>query len=678
MLIKKIKLENIRSYINHEIEFPEGSVLLSGDIGSGKSSILLAIDFVLFGLRRGDLSGSMLLRNGKNNGFAELTFNVLDKEVTIRRNLKRARGSIAQDSGYIIVDGKKKEASALELKQIVLELLNYPMDLLTKAKPLVYHYTVYTPQEEMKHILYAENEVRLDILRKVFGIDKYKRIKENSKIFLSKLKEIIKELELRTNDLNDIEKEKQNLGEEIKKTQENINKVDLEKKIFDLEINIIKNKFDELEKKRKLLFELKSKFNFIELKINDCINDFNNKKSNLEDLKEDISNLKKELVDVDGITEKDINTLIEQKQKNIKFLDDTLGNLNYKLNEFNIKRNNSNKLIDGIKKLDFCPICKQDVGKEHKNNIVSTEESTIKECDYEIKNFEENIEDAKKNLGKFRDELENLKDKLRDIEIIKIKKKNLIEKENNIGKIEDEIKKLKEDVGKFNIEIKKLKDEISKFDEIDEKYSKFSKDMEILQDKIKNLAANKGGLDAQLKQFQNRLKILDMEYDKKIKLVIRKNKIMTLQSWIDNDFISIMGSVERSIMLKVHHDFSNLFENLNVKLDEEFTPLIEQDGFKIDFECLSGGEKTAASLAYRLSLNQVINHVMGNLNTKDIIILDEPTDGFSEDQIDRMRNVLEELKLRQVIIVSHESKIESFVQHVIKLNKRNHVTEIVY
>ena len=86
-------------------------------------------------------------------------------------------------------------------------------------------------------------------------------------------------MELRTNDLNDIEKEKQNLGEEIKKTQENINKVDLEKKIFDLEINIIKNKFDELEKKRKLLFELKSKFNFIELKINDCINDFNNKKT---------------------------------------------------------------------------------------------------------------------------------------------------------------------------------------------------------------------------------------------------------------------------------------------------------------------------------------------------------------------------------------------------------------
>ena len=68
MIIKKILLENIRSYTNQEIEFPEGSILLSGDIGSGKSSILLAIDFALFGLRKGNLSGASLLRNGMDKG----------------------------------------------------------------------------------------------------------------------------------------------------------------------------------------------------------------------------------------------------------------------------------------------------------------------------------------------------------------------------------------------------------------------------------------------------------------------------------------------------------------------------------------------------------------------------------------------------------------------------------
>ena len=43
MLIKNIKLENIRSYVKEEVSFPEGIILLSGDIGSGKTTLLLAI-----------------------------------------------------------------------------------------------------------------------------------------------------------------------------------------------------------------------------------------------------------------------------------------------------------------------------------------------------------------------------------------------------------------------------------------------------------------------------------------------------------------------------------------------------------------------------------------------------------------------------------------------------------
>jgi len=53
MKLNKIKINNIRSYETQEIVFPEGSTLLSGDIGSGKTSILLAIEFALFGLQPG-------------------------------------------------------------------------------------------------------------------------------------------------------------------------------------------------------------------------------------------------------------------------------------------------------------------------------------------------------------------------------------------------------------------------------------------------------------------------------------------------------------------------------------------------------------------------------------------------------------------------------------------------
>ena len=63
MQLKKLKIRNIRSYKEGEIDFPEGSTLLMGDIGSGKTSILLAIEFALFGLQPGQKGNSILRSN---------------------------------------------------------------------------------------------------------------------------------------------------------------------------------------------------------------------------------------------------------------------------------------------------------------------------------------------------------------------------------------------------------------------------------------------------------------------------------------------------------------------------------------------------------------------------------------------------------------------------------------
>ena len=66
-----------------------------------------------------------------------------------------------------------------------------------------------------------------------------------------------------------------------------------------------------------------------------------------------------------------------------------------------------------------------------------------------------------------------------------------------------------------------------------------------------------------------------------------------------------------------------------------------------------------------------------SIKTNDLIILDEPTDGFSDEQLDRIRIVLKELNLKQIIIVSHEPKIETFVDNVISFKKENHITSII-
>jgi exonuclease SbcC len=68
---------------------------------------------------------------------------------------------------------------------------------------------------------------------------------------------------------------------------------------------------------------------------------------------------------------------------------------------------------------------------------------------------------------------------------------------------------------------------------------------------------------------------------------------------------------------------------------------------------------------------------MSEIKTRDLLILDEPTDGFSSEQLNKMRDVLKELKVAQLILVSHEEKIESFVDSVIRFEK-GEATKVVY
>ena len=82
-------------------------------------------------------------------------------------------------------------------------------------------------------------------------------------------------------------------------------------------------------------------------------------------------------------------------------------------------------------------------------------------------------------------------------------------------------------------------------------------------------------------------------------------------------------------------------------------------------------------MTYCYSLAYAQRMVTLAIKTKDLIILDEPTDGFSMEQLDKIRDVLDQLKMNQVIIVSHEAKIESFVNNVIKINKEEHVSNIM-
>ena len=132
MILKKILIENLRSYEKQEINFPTGSTLLSGDIGVGKTSVLLAIEFALFGLQPSQ-RGASLLRSGANNGKVVLGFEIEGKEIIIERTLKRGKKTVSQDYASITINDEKFEGSITEIKAKVLNDL-YRYDYITKQE----------------------------------------------------------------------------------------------------------------------------------------------------------------------------------------------------------------------------------------------------------------------------------------------------------------------------------------------------------------------------------------------------------------------------------------------------------------------------------------------------------------------------------------------------------------
>ena len=682
MIIKRIKLNNIRSYLNEEINFDKGVTLLSGDIGTGKSSILLAIDFGLFGLRKGHLSGSSLLRNGEKNGFVELCLEVEGKEHIIKRTLKRGEAGIAQDYGNLTKDGREKELSSVEIKQYVLELLNYPKEYLTKSKNFIYNYTIYTPQEEMKQILLGDADSRLDTIRKVFGVDKYKRVNENSKIISDYLRLKKRESAVILEKYHDKTKEKE---ENDKKIIEN----DKTRKELEIKLNKIKNDIlnhkketDNAEKNIRELNSLKKDFEVKEVELRH--KELQIKKNEEESMiiEDELNKLREEVKEELVFNKSD---KIE-KEKLHKRLHEDFNNLRIKAGEIRIMKKNSSEIIDSIKNLDKCPTCKQGVSLEYKNNIFSKENDNIKSLDNNLLDTENKIKELEKDILKIKKEIDELAKKESYSLVLSLKRKNLDEKTGRTEFMKkqktvlvDEIKKLKET-------IMILGKSIAYFGDIDKKYN-------ILKENLENSLKEEKNTEVMLGVINNEISNLNKNIDNLSKEIIymddirkKLNYYNLLYDFLSENFSGILNSIERNVMAKIKNDFDSFFQKwfsmliddeiLKVRLDEEFSPLIEQAGHEIEYLNLSGGEKTAAALAYRLALNQIINTFVSEIKTKDLLILDEPTDGFSSEQLDRLRMVLDELKTEQIIIVSHESKIESFVDRIIRLEKNEHVTKV--
>jgi len=678
MRLKKIVLENIRSYKHQEVEFPEGSILLSGDIGSGKTSILLGIEFALFGLQPGQ-RGSSLLRNGENSGKVIIDFEIDGKNVTVERTLKRSK-TISQEECSITIDGEKQDISVMELKNRVLDLLNYPKEF-SKKQNLLYKFTVYTPQEEMKQIILQDSETRINTLRHIFGIDKYKKIIENTSTLLLRIREEKKIKEIFTLSLeqdkltlvsreNELETKSQNLSsvetelfikiDERKKAQDEkdeISKKISEKIKFSQEIEkakiIISNKSDNIMSNNGLLIQL------------------NLQMKELQDLKFDESEILK------------LEEELKNKKRQKSDLNDSIIKFSSEINSLSTKNQENGDVKNRISSVEICPTCLQEVNIMYKNNILSKINSNIFENLKKIESLNSEKLIVQNKLSEIEADLNWIEKKIQDYKVTKIRLNDVQEKKVRIGELENTNLKMENEIVELKSKILSLENLLVEFEKFDPIFEEKQKIFDEAVKKERNAEIKKAELRKEIEVFSRQIDEMKEKIKKTEDMKRQLNYLTEVENWLSKKFIPLISIIERNVMIKLKKEFSKLFsewfsmlvqESFNVKLDDNFTPVVEQQDYEIDYSYMSGGERTAIALAYRLALNQVINSLLSKIKTKDIVVLDEPTDGFSSQQLDRMRDVLSQLNVKQLIIVSHEQKIESFVENVIRFKKTDGVS----
>jgi len=284
-LITSVELRNFLSHSNTTLEFENGVTVFVGHNGAGKSSIIDAITFALFG-QHTRKSNKSLIKRGMDQAYVKVTFNINEKQYQAERKVDLKGGLEAQFSEK--VNGKWTQIAAGERKQFGESMtseiekkigLNYEK---LKIASIV-------QQGELNSIIKAKPKEFKELLNAIIGIDKLdiaaKAMKTINKGFREKIREKFgyddTHIEILTNDLKKYQEELKDaipLKEELftKKHQYENELVSLKKK-FEIEspkidkINHLESRKKELsDYAKKAIQEIRHEIDEKERKIREC------------------------------------------------------------------------------------------------------------------------------------------------------------------------------------------------------------------------------------------------------------------------------------------------------------------------------------------------------------------------------------------------------------------------
>lgn len=691
MKIKTVHLENIRSHVNSEAQFQGGFNCLVGGLGCGKSSILYATDFALFGDPLGRSFG-YLLREGKSSGKVIVQFTHGDKNYTISRGIIKKGKGISQDPDELkLLEDDKVIASARN------EAVAEQMKAITGIDKDVFRELIWIRQEHLKELLDVAPRERQKKFDELFGLSDYETAWTNLASFLRDYKNE-KEIYERDPDVAATTK----LQIEYNKTVEEIAVIENELSNFETRLAKAESELKEATSCLQNLEELNKKTEELRRKEAQLQSDIANIKENIARLLDEIER-KQEAI-------KEIEERVDSFELQKKTQYDTLGKVGLKpeqtidkLREYHTTLEhqitsvlgeqeatkkeilNTQRRISNLATENKCPLCSQVLTEDYKEGLIRQLQEENSKHERKLSELKQDIDALEKLRGIVTPAISNLQTLSPRIEDLG---KQLVKEQESLGRLSKQIAEKQEQEKQTNSKLDTVCVEIAKFDVTELEKAKKARDASLEQyQKVKlrfeTIENRKNDIGARMNDLKERLDNAQQKID-------RMKKIDRLLGFLEG-----IRAVYRSIQPKLRSEFIAYLQRLVqqvldtlvggvgpilvVKIDESYSPVVRsEEGYEREVANLSGGERTRLALAYRIGLGQLIMQSRTG-HGLHMLLLDEPTEslGREDGSIDRLAEAISRLKaIEQIIAVTHSEAFAEKAEHVIRLEKETGVSRV--
>ncbi|MFL6495079.1 MAG: AAA family ATPase [Nitrososphaera sp.] len=673
-MIKDIQLKNFIAHKDTKIEFCKGVTIFLGHNGSGKSSIIDAVTFSLFG-KHTRKSNRNLVRRGANHAMAQMHFALNSKEFEATRALN---GSGLQSFSQLVLvsDGDKKvnkpivggerrqfgESMSVEIARVL--GLNYEK---LRVAGVV-------QQGELTRIVEAQPKEFKELLNGLIGIDRLDSAYETMRNVIIGFRERLRdEIGYTDEEVPKVESLLEQKEKQLKEGSSLLKEFEDERSLLEEKLAHLENEIERMEPVIQKTQELQ---NCEKLLVRHVIE----RRSHLST---EVNRMERVVIEAKNLLE--VLKTKEEVQIRLKMIKAESEEIHSKLEENEGIIGKLHGFLECASKLHIadgkCPVCNSTVTKINEMyNLDHIQLGISRRSEEKYK-----LQVAKVELKK--EEQELLEQDKKIVAAEKFLSNNSILSENDLAPIEEDLDSKKNYLAKLPPQIAYVGDDPFKL-VIDGISKTLAEEIIALRRKISGLSVQQY-TDAKLE----RTRLIQELQNASARTGEYRRVLSDAQAAIDSakhaidqlrqayEFAKVLERIRsvifnrdgmvgislRSWALGVISQKASEYASLfnigisRIELTEEAREVAitcyGRQG-EIDMDSLSGGEKVAVALALRLS----IAYMMGS-NKLDFIILDEPTAHLDEERRRGLVRILSDAfregvgPLTQLIIITHDSEI---------------------